>query len=65
MNKTLKAALFIAALLICLVIAVMGWHWADTATTPFWWNFWPGAAVTAVLLFFIVTRWFNKSRKKW
>lgn len=40
---------FGGVLAIC-IVAVMGWHWTDTATKPFWWNFWVVAAVVCLII---------------
>jgi hypothetical protein len=60
-----KALLILAALFITATIAVMGWHWTETARTKFWWTFWIVAAVIAIPGFIGLIIWFNKSRKKW
>lgn len=38
------------ALVTLVVVAVMGWHWTDTADTPFWSGFWNVAALVALLV---------------
>ena len=48
MKRTKDILLGIAALLL-VVISVMGWHWTDTANTPFWWNFWIVAAIVSLI----------------
>lgn len=60
-----RACLLLLALLVTLVIAVMGWHWTETARTPFWWTFWVIAAVLAIPGFLGLIIWINKARKKW
>lgn len=64
-DKVWRPALFIAAALITLVVAVMGWHWTETARTPFWWTFWVVAALLCIPGFISLMAWFNKARKKW
>lgn len=65
MSKSTKSFLFVIALVITAVVAVMGWHWTDTAKTPFWWTFWKVVAILSVPAFFGLILWFNRSRKKW
>lgn len=37
------------------IFAVMGTHWADTARSPFWWNFWIVASVISIVA--LVAAW--------
>lgn len=60
-----RACLLAAAIIVCLVVAVMGWHWTETARTPFWWTFWVVAAALSIPGFVGLILWFNKARKKW
>jgi hypothetical protein len=60
-----KACLFVLALLICATVAVLGWHWTDTAKTPFWWTFWIVAALLAIPGFIGLIIWFSKTSEKW
>lgn len=38
------------AIVTILLVAVMGWHWTDTANTPFWSNFWVVAAIACAVV---------------
>lgn len=60
-----RACLFGAAAIVLATVAVMGWHWTDTANKPFWWTFWVVAALLAIPGFIGLLAWFNKSRKNW
>ncbi len=64
-KKYWKALLFSLTALGLLLVAVLGWHWEETAETPFWWTFWPIAAVVAAIGFILLVRWFGTSQKKW
>lgn len=49
--KKYRKDVFLAlAILTGLVVAVMGWHWTDTAVKPFWQVFWVVAAVTCIIV---------------
>lgn len=63
-EKYWKACLFTLALLVAAVVAVMGWHWTETARTPFWWTFWIVAAILAIPSFVGLIIWFSRSMKK-
>jgi hypothetical protein len=60
-----RGCLFVAAAIVLLTVAVMGWHWTDTANKPFWWTFWVIAAVLAIPGLIGLLLWFDKSRKNW
>jgi hypothetical protein len=64
-QKYRKDVLILLAVITTLIVGVMGWHWTDTAETPFWWNFWVIAAIAADLLW--VGAWvyfWNKDKKR-
>lgn len=66
-QKYRKDVFISLAILTTLIIAVMGWHWEETAQTAFWWSFWPIAAVTCDLLWFAAWAYFwnkDKSRRR-
>ena len=65
-KKYKKDLLLTAAAILTLTIAVLGWHWTETADTPFWWNFWVIAAVACDLLFIVTWAilWSNDKKKK-
>lgn len=65
LKKYWKATLFVTLLIALLVIAVLGWHWTETATKPFWWTFWIVAALVALVAFIGLIKWFGSSKKKW
>lgn len=65
MNAKVKSILFATMLVALVVLAVMGWRWEELANSPFWWTFWPIAAVAAIPAFIFLVIWFDKSRKKW
>ena len=50
-----KGCLLVLAMFVCATVAVLGWHWTDTANKPFWWTFWVVAALLAFpfLLLFV------------
>lgn len=41
--------------------AVMGWHFEETAKTPFWWKFWPVISVICIVGW--VGAWIYLSKK--
>lgn len=45
---TLKTWALVLGFLICVILAVMGWHWTEVANKPFWWKFWVGAAIVGL-----------------
>lgn len=47
-NKLKKDILIVASALFAVIVAVMGWHWTDTANKSFWWTFWVVAAVVCL-----------------
>lgn len=48
-KKYPKSWLTLLTVLFLAIVAVMGWHWTDTAKTRFWWTFWEIAAVVSGL----------------
>lgn len=48
-KRNKKDLAILAGVIVGLVIAVMGWHWTETAKKPFWWNFWIVAAIVCDL----------------
>lgn len=53
------------AVLTALVVAVMGWHWTDTAETKFWQNAWVILAVICLVLWVGAWAYFwNKDKRK-
>ena len=47
--KYTKDILKVASAVLLATVAVMGWHWTDTANRTFWWNFWLVAAIVALV----------------
>lgn len=48
-KKYPKDWLIVLGVVIIGVFAVMGWHWTDTSTKPFWWKFWPVMAIICLI----------------
>lgn len=63
-KKYWHACIIVVALAILAVVSVMGWHWTETARTPFWWTFWVVAAIIAVPGFIGLILWAGKSKSK-
>lgn len=64
-QKYRKDVLLALAVIAAVAVAVLGWHWTDTANRTFWSTFWAAAAVVCLvgLLGGWVYLW-NKDRKK-
>lgn len=60
-----KAIAFVAGLVGLLIVAVLGWHWEETAEKPFWYTIWPYLSIAAIVLFIGGIKWFDNQRKKW
>lgn len=63
--KHWKAILFIVLLIALVVVAVLGWHWEETADKKFWYTMWPYFATAAAIGFVGLIYWFGKTRNKW
>jgi undecaprenyl pyrophosphate phosphatase UppP len=48
-KKYPKDSAMLLTVVVALFIAVMGVHFADTAKSPFWWNFWLVANVVCIV----------------
>lgn len=61
-----KHLAILLGVIVGLVVAVMGWHWTDTANKPFWQNFWVVAALACDILWlgFWVFFWTNDKPRK-
>jgi divalent metal cation (Fe/Co/Zn/Cd) transporter len=62
-----KDLFLLLAIITGLVIAVMGWHWTDTAETRFWQDTWVILAVACEIVW--IVGWFilnarDKARRK-
>lgn len=64
-KKYWRAILFTVGFIGLLIVAVMGWHWEETAKSPFWYTMWPYFSILAILLFIGGIKWFDSTRKKW
>ncbi len=65
-RRNLKDLILLVVVVGAVLVAVMGWHWTDTAKTPFWWNFWVVAAIVCLVGLFVgwVILWQNDRKKK-
>lgn len=63
MKRTKDILLLVSAFLL-VIIAVMGWHWTDTANTSFWWNFWIVAAIVSFIACLVGWIIINNKMKK-
>lgn len=65
-KKYWKAITFGIGLLGSLTVGVLGWHWEETAESPFWYNLWPFLALIGIGLFIGGVIWFSKKKNlKW
>ena len=62
--KFFKDVLFVVGCFLAVLVAVMAWHWEDTANTKFWWSFWPVAGVIAIIGCFAGWLYLNSKTKK-
>jgi hypothetical protein len=60
--KTSHVFMALAAIT-CVLVAVMGWHWTDTANTPFWADFWNVAAVVCLVVWVVAWAYFWNREK--
>lgn len=65
-KKYPKSWLLLVTVLFIGIIAVMGGHFSDAATKPFWWNFWIVVQVLAIVLILAgwCFAWFGQKRKQ-